>query len=861
MPSPAGAMSDVDPGSISGLSNDQVLENLRKEGYNELPPSKKQSIPWIILGVIREPMLILLVAGGLIYVILGDIREALMLLSFVFVVIGITVYQEQKTERALEALRDLSSPRALVIREGVQRRIPGREVVPRDILVVSEGDRVPADAVLITANNLLLDESLLTGESVPVRKVPWHEGMTIGRPGGEDQPMVYSSTLVVQGQGLAEVRSTGPKTEMGKIGTVLTSVERRKTRLKGEIDRLVRDIAYLGLGLVAVIVVVYGLTRFNWTEGFLAGITLAMAILPEELPVVLTVFLALGAWRIAGRNVLTRQVPAIETLGSATVLCVDKTGTLTQNRMTVRKLFTHGRECEYDQTGKSVMPEFCHELVEFGILACKQDPFDPMEKALRQLADDLARTEHVHDDWVLLQEYPLSQELLAMSNVWRSREGGGYVVAAKGAPEAIADLCHLSDQEIEELQENVNRMAAEGLRVLGVARATLPPTALPDLQHAFSFTFLGLVGFADPVRQKVPEALRECYLAGIRVIMITGDYPLTAQKIADQIGLAGAEECITGPELEVMSDEELGRRIAGVNVFARVVPEQKLRIVKALKARGEVVAMTGDGVNDAPALKAADIGIAMGERGTDVAREASSLVLLDDNFTSIVAAIRMGRRIFDNLKKAIAYIFSIHVPIAGMSLLPVLFGWPLVLLPVHIVFLELIIDPACSVVFESEPEEADAMNRPPRSAKEGLLTRKMVAVSALQGAVVLFIVVMVYFGALMRNISVSEARTLAFSSIVIANLSLILTNRSWSETFLTTLRRPNRAFWLVLGGALIILTLALTVPALLDLFHFSPLDPVDIGLSFGAGVFSVLWFEIYKAWMKRAHSTDRRAIG
>ncbi|WP_243669388.1 HAD-IC family P-type ATPase [Methanoculleus chikugoensis] len=351
-----------------------------------------------------------------------------MLLSFVFVVIGITVYQEQKTERALEALRDLSSPRALVIREGEQKRIPpGREVVSRDILVVSEGDRVPADAVLISANNLLVDESLLTGESVPARKVPWHDGVTIGRPGGEDQPMVYSGTLVVQGQGgLAEVRSTGPRTEMGKIGTVLTSVERSKTRLKGEIDRLVRDIALLGLGLVAVIVVVYGLTRFNWTGGFLAGITLAMAILPEELPVVLTIFLALGAWRIAGRNVLTRQAPpAIETLGSATVLCVDKTGTLTQNRMTVRRLFAHGRECEYDRAGKSVMPEFCHELVEFGILACKRDPpFDPMEKALRQLTEDLARTEHIHEDWDLLQEYPLSQELLAMSNVWRSREGG-----------------------------------------------------------------------------------------------------------------------------------------------------------------------------------------------------------------------------------------------------------------------------------------------------------------------------------------------------------------------------------------------------------------------------------------------------
>ena len=411
----------LDLESFTGLSREQAAEKLATEGYNELPESKKRSIFGIIIEVVHEPMFILLVASGLIYFVLGDISEGLMLMSFVLVIIGITVYQEQKTERALEALRNLSSPRALVIRDGEQVRIPGREVVTGDLVILVEGDRVPADGVLLSSNNVSVDESLLTGESVPVRKIAWVNGITAERPGGDDQPFVYSGTMVVQGQGLAEIRSTGPGTEMGKIGTVLQTVERGETRLKGEISRIVRTIAIVGLFLCVVIVVVYGLSRGNWIEGFLAGITLAMAILPEEFPVVLTIFLALGAWRISRKNVLTRQVPAIETLGSATVLCVDKTGTLTENRMTVQSFFASGQVCEHDATGKNSVAEICHEVAEFAILACKKDPFDPMEKALFRLADgDLGATEHIHHGWELLLEYPLSPDLLAMSNVWRS---------------------------------------------------------------------------------------------------------------------------------------------------------------------------------------------------------------------------------------------------------------------------------------------------------------------------------------------------------------------------------------------------------------------------------------------------------
>jgi len=840
-------MATLDLEAVTGLSKKEAAEKLAAEGYNELPESKKRSVLWIVFEVIHEPMFILLVASGLVYFVLGDFSEGAMLLSFVVLIIAITVYQEQKTERALDALRNLASPRALVIRDGEHTRIPGREVVTGDILIVVEGDRVPADGILLSANNVSVDESLLTGESVPVRKIFWHEGMTSERPGGDDQPFVYSGTLVVQGQGLVEVQATGIKTEMGKIGAVLQTVERGETRLKTEISRIVRTIATVGILLCAVIVVVYGLTRFNWVEGFLAGITLAMAILPEEFPVVLTIFLALGAWRISQKNVLTRQIPAIETLGSATVLCVDKTGTLTENRMTVQAFFSHGKECAHDTTGTNSVDDICHEVAEFSILACKRDPFDPMEKALVRLGDgDFGRTEHIHTNWELVQEYPLSPELLAMSNVWRSPDGSEFVIAAKGAPEAITDLCHFTPAQVQDLAVHIDSMAAQGLRVLGVAKASFSIADLPAVQHDFTFEFLGLVGFADPVRPQVADAVSECYSAGMRVIMMTGDYPLTAEMIGHRIGLPDADRCITGTELETMSEDVLRQRIRSVSIFARVVPEQKLRIVNALKANGEVVAMTGDGVNDAPALKSADIGIAMGGRGTDVAREASSLVLLDDNFTSIVSAVRLGRRIFDNLKKAMAYIFSVHVPIAGMSLIPVLFNLPLVLLPVHIVFLELIIDPACSIVFESEKEEADVMKRPPRKTDEGLFTRRTLVLSLLQGAIVLAIVLIVYILALANGFSETETRTLTFTTIVVANLSLILTNRSWSGTILSTLRTPNKALWWVLTGTIACLLLVLYVPVLQALFMFGSVPVPAILLSALAGLVSIAWFEVYK---------------
>ncbi len=838
---------DLDIKNIFGLSEMEIAEKQKNEGYNELPSTKKRTLFTILFEVIREPMFLLLIASGTIYLFLGSLEEALMLLGFVFVIIGITFYQERKTERTLEALRDLSSPRALVIRDGEKKRIPGREVVRDDILILEEGDRVPADAVVLSCSHLLINESLLTGESVPVRKIPCGGIMDMHPPGGDGLPSVYSGTLVVQGQGVAQVQSIGLNTEMGKIGKRLETLEEEDTSLQKETRTLVRNFALVGASLCAAVVVIYGFTRLDWLNGFLAGITLAMAILPEEIPVVLTVFLALGAWRISRKKVLTRRSHAIQALGSATVLCVDKTGTLTLNQMSVSKIFTDGDFYEVNTEKQDSLPENFHELVEFSILASQRDPFDPMEKALKKLGEDtLSDTEHLHDDWTIVREYPLSQELLAMSHVWKSPDGEDYIIAAKGAPEAIADLCHLNEKETQKVLQNIKSMADEGLRILGVAKASFKQIGLPVKQHDFKFEFLGLIGYIDPVRPGVADAIKQCYNAGLRVVMITGDYPGTAKKIAEQIGLTPREEIITGPELDNMDDSKLQQDITDVNIFARVVPEQKLRLVDALKVNNEVVVMTGDGVNDAPALKSAQIGISMGGRGTDVAREASSLVLLNDDFSSIVDAVKMGRRIFDNLKKAIAYIFAVHIPIIGMSLIPVLFNLPLVLLPVQIVFLELIIDPACSIVFEAEPAEANVMDRPPRSVKEPLFDKKVISLSILQGISVLIIVLSVYAITLYNGQGDMEARTLSFTTLIIANLALILTNRSWSMTIFETLRSPNKALWYVIGGALLFLGMVLYVEPLRNLFGFSVLHINDLLICLVAGVISILWFEALK---------------
>jgi P-type Ca2+ transporter type 2C len=844
-----------------GLTEKEVQQKILKEGYNELPSSKPKNVLQIALGVFKEPMFILLVACGTLYLLLGDLQEGLMLLGFVFVIMGIEFYQEKKTENALDALRDLASPRALVIRNGVEQRIAGRDVVTDDIIILQEGDRVPADGNILTCNNLLADESLLTGESVPARKREFREDDGNITAGGDDNPCVYSGSMIVQGNGIVRVTATATHTEIGKIGKALASVKEEPTKLKKEMGVLVKRLAIIGILLCVLVIGVYFITRGDLLKGFLAGITLAMAMLPEEFPVVLTVFLALGAWRMSKKSVLTRKPAAIETLGSATVLCTDKTGTITQNKMTVTKLYN--RSDFFTITNQNNFPEEFHEIIEFGILSSQTNPFDPMEKAIIHTGERfLNGTEHIHADWTMEKEYPLSKELLAMSRVFINSVSNSKVIAAKGAPEAIFDLCHLDEKSIATYSAAVAQMASEGLRVLGVARNNIVPGELPAIQHDIDFEFIGLIALSDPIRENVPLAVKECYTAGIRVIMITGDYPVTAMNIAKEIGLRNYDKCISGPELREMSEDELCERIRDVNVFARVIPEQKLILVNALKRNKEIVAMTGDGVNDAPALKAANIGIAMGEKGTDVAREASSLVLLDDNFASIVGAVRMGRRIFDNLQKALGYIFAVHVPIAGLSLIPVFFAdFPLILWPVHIVFLELIIDPSCSIIFEAEKEEQNVMSRPPKDINEPFFGAGKIFLSCMQGVGTLIVTLLIYFFGLKMGYAENEVRTFTFIALIASNIAIILSNRSWNTNIFNILKTKNGTVKWVVGGAIFFLALILNVPFLRDMFQFQEVGIVEILFCTLAGFLSIVWFEVYKQVSGRFVNKNVRRYG
>lgn len=833
--------------ALVGLSSDEAAKRLVEEGPNALPVQKQRKLFAIVFEILREPMFLMLVAGGGVYFLLGEPGDALMLLSFVVIVIVITVVQTSRTERSLEALRDLSSPRALVIRGGKQVRIAGREVVRGDLIVLAEGDRVPADGLLRRGQNLGVDESLLTGEAMTVRKATTLTTL-LGRPGGDDLPSVYSGTLVTSGRGVIEVVATGPATELGRIGKALELAKPEPTMLQSETKRIVRVLAVTGLVACVIVVVVFALTRGGtpgaWKQGLLAGIAMAMALLPDEFPVVLTIFLALGAWRLSQSRVLTRRMPAVEMLGAATVLCVDKTGTLTQNQMTLRALCI--AESTFMVSQSQALPERFHSLLESSVLASKRDPFDPMERALDDAGKRLLEDSRpLHPDWSLAREYPLMPGLLAVSHAWRSG-GEEVVIASKGAPEAIAGLCHLSAQKRAALAQDVTTLAAQGLRVLAVARGVTVESALPADHGNLSLELLGLVAFEDPLRATVPEAVAQCHSAGVRVMMLTGDYPATAQSIARAAGLLNCETVLTGYDLDGMSDDTLALRVADVHVFARVVPEQKLRIVTALKANGEVVAMTGDGVNDAPALKAAHIGIAMGGRGTDVAREAASLVLLDDDFSSIVGAVRRGRSIYDNIKKSVVFIIAVHVPIAGLSMLPVFFAsWPLVLFPVHIAFLQLIIDPACTLIFEAEQPEADVMQRPPRKRTERLFSKQTVGIALSQGLSIFAVCLAVYFIG-QREHSVDAARGLAFLTLVVAFIVVILVNRSWARSAFAMLRVPNPAVVWVLLGTGAFLAVAVLVPFARQLFHFAPLHLDDAMLSLAAGLVCVLWFEVLK---------------
>ena len=818
--------SDAATGNVSlaprGLDEAEAAWRLARSGPNEIRKPRSRSMAAILLGVLREPMILLLLSATGLYLVFGHRAEGLFLAAGAIISVSLTVGQEARSERALKALRAMAEPSARVLREGRERRLPARDLVPGDVVLVGEGERVPADLKLLSSLVVTVDESLLTGEAVPTTR---SGSATAGPPparayGGDGGPWLFAGTLIVAGHGVAEVVETGARTAMGRVGEALGEEGEPPTPLQKTTRRLVGVVGLLAVVFCAVVAVVYAATRQDWLGGALAGLTLAIALIPEEFPMVLTVFMALGARRLAQKHVLVRRTAVVEALGGATLLCVDKTGTLTENRMRLAAVWTEGRRRAVSAGGADPSAD---PLLEAAGRACARPSNDPMDRAL------IAAAGPAQDAGEPARVWPLAPGRPAYIQLWSS--GGRFLAGAKGAPEAIFSLCRLEGEARRSAAQAQDDMAGEGLRVLAVAGWRGSRAFAGEPEDA-GFRFLGLVAFEDPLRTDAPAALRVAQEAGVSVAMITGDYPATAQAIAGQAGIDLSGGVLTGADIDALSPAALRERLAGVRVFARIRAEQKLDLVDAFQANGHVVAMTGDGVNDAPALEAAQIGIAMGRRGSDVAREAADLVLLDDSFGALVDGVALGRRIYANLRRAMVYIAAIHVPIAGLAVAPLLAGWPPLLMPMHVVLLELVIDPVCALAFEAAPGEAAAMKRPPRKPDEPLFGRRQIAGAAMTGAILLGVLLLLYGGAA-ALLPIDEARGAAFAGLIVANLAFAFVASSVPGQGL--LDRSRRSLWAICALALAVLGGVLAIPAWGEMFSVAAPPPVWLAIALTAG--------------------------
>ena len=828
----------------AGLTSAEAGRRLLRFGPNELPRAARRSLAGIVLGVLREPMFLLLALAAVIYLAIGGLGEGLLMAAFAGLSIALVVVQESRSENAIEALRALATPMARVVRDGGAQRIAAREVVPGDLLLIADGERVAADAVLRRAENLAIDESLLTGESVPVAKLALADDPPNDEAG--ETSAVYAGTLVTSGRGLAEVTSTGAKTEAGRIGASLASIEIEPTLLQRSFGRLVRLFAVLALVGSLSVVVLYGVLRGTWLQGVLSGIAFGMSAVPEEFPMVLVVFVALGARRLARLHVLARRTAVIEVLGACSTLCVDKTGTLTENRMRVCGLAGLDERLTIAASRRELPPVFA-SLLRIAARASARTSNDPMDQAVHRLAEEVGERDGLLSaDTQPVREYGLTPERPAIVRVWRTADDT-RVAVAKGAPECIAGLCRLSAGDRTRLLDAVEHYAKDGVRVLALATCTLERTHLPDSPAELGLQLAGIIAFADPLRQGASQAIAAARRAGVRVVMITGDYPATAMAIAREAGIDCSAGPLSGEQISQADDDRLRELVRTRRIFARVRPDQKLRIVRALKDNGEIVAMTGDGVNDAPALKAAHIGLAMGGRGTDVAREAASIVLLQDDLTHLIAGIEMGRRIFDNLRKASVYIAAIHVPIAGLTLLPLLIGLPPLLLPLHVVLIEMVIDPICAIAFENEPVEPGTMEQPPRRPNDPLLGWPQLGLALAQGILLLVAALGIYVVALGAAMQVDEARALAFVGFTAGNLMLIRVTATRGPTLYSLGATDHRAYWVLAGIAALVTALCVSVPSLSHLFQFATPHPGTALLAVLTGLASALVFDAAKS--------------
>lgn len=821
--------------NYTGLNDEEISKLRRKYGYNELIKTTKINPFKKFLSVFKEPMFLLLVFTSLIYLILGEPREALIMFIFISFIATITFVQEWKTEKTMEALKDLTSPKVTVIRNSKKFKINSTELLPGDIIYLTEGDRIPADCSVLEASNFSVDESSLTGESVPVFKTP--KSKSIKDNNHFKKYLLYAGTLATFGSSIAKVEKIGQDTEYGKIGLAISMTKESKTPLQNKVSKLVKNLAILGLILCISVIIFSFLYTNNIIKSILSGITLAMAIIPEEFPVVLTVFLSLGAFRLAKKNTLIRKIPAVETLGSTTVLCVDKTGTITQNKMSVTSVYQNFNNIPLNNVNDL-------DFIKLLVLSSERNPYDPMEKAIINFSKEITDLNDFYS-LKLAKSYPFDSKTKKMANAYIV--DGGYYIASKGSPEKMLDISNLDQKEKLKILEDVDSMAKKGLRVLAFCDG-YSKKVNEDISE-YNLEFKGLIGLQDPPKPFVSDAIKICKKASVRVIMITGDYSKTAISIGTQIGLSSNSKTLNGDIIDKMSDSELEEAVKNYNIFSRVIPSHKMRIVNALKKNGEVVAMTGDGINDAPALKNADIGISMGKRGTEAAKEASHMILMDDNFTTIVNSIEDGRRVYDNIRKAMVYIMVIHIPIMALALFAPIFNIPQILLPAHIVILELILDPTCSIVFEGEPKEEYIMEKPPRPKDEPLLTKPLAIKVIIQGTVMFLASFLPFYYLINSGASEDYSRTFSLVVLIIANIFLVLVNRSNTKYIFSIFKeKQNKARFYINSIALLILLSIIYIPYFHQIFKTTYLSLNSFLIAALIGFISTSWFEIVKLY-------------
>nr|WP_315142712.1 cation-translocating P-type ATPase [uncultured Flavobacterium sp.] len=822
---------------IQGLSAAEVMQSRTQNGSNSLDHQKKNNFLSSVIEMVKEPMFLLLLTATSIYFITGEYGNGIFMAVAIALVSTISLYQESKSRNAIEALEKLTQPKSKVIRNGAVLEIPSEEIVLGDCIQTEEGTFIPADGIIIQSNDFSVNESILTGESFTVFK----------NEKSEDNK-VYQGTIAASGLAICQVTAIGNLTQLGKIGKSLDTIVEEKTPLQKQMENFVTKMSLVGLVIFAIVWAINYWNSRLILDSLLKALTLAMSIIPEEIPVAFTTFMALGAWRLMKMGNIVKQIRTVETLGGATVICTDKTGTITENKMSLAQWYTLSSNVISDSKEKSSEEE--QELLSLSMWASEPIPFDAMEIALHDAYGKLA-LEDERSNFKLVHEYPLSGKPPMMTHVFEN-QNGVRIIAAKGAPEALMACSDLSEEESQNIRAAMETMTNEGFRVLGVGVAKFYGTDYPKKQQEFTFQFKGLVAFYDPPKENIKTVFETFYNAGIEVKIITGDNAATTSTIAKQIGFKNPEKVLNGDDLMDMDEATLKSKVMETTIFTRMFPEAKLKIIKALKDNNQIVAMTGDGVNDGPALKSAHIGIAMGKKGTEIAKQAANLILIDDDFAKMTDAIAMGRKIYINLKKAIQYIISIHIPIILIVFIPLALGWiyPNIFSPVHIIFLEIIMGPTCSIIYENEPMEDNLMLQKPRPLTNTFFNLKEITISIIQGLAITLGLLFVYQYCIRENCTENATRTIVFLTLIASNIFLTLANRSFYYSIFTTIKYKNNLVLLIIGVTVFITTLLLFIPQFSQFFMFNIVSIQHIGLSILVGGISVFWIEIYKGFKR-----------